>query len=149
MTHEEFFYRVRDLAAARLNDQTLAARIGAVKIGYGSGGSEWYGACHYGAWNSSLEFIDIAARNEQSPFQLAATLLHELGHVIAGYRAGHGSAWRGAAKLLGLSRPAAVGWDGREDNLSPDMLAAIVSIGAPVDGKPTFHASASTTPPRP
>ena len=36
---------------------------------------------------------------------LFTTVLHELGHIVAGRNAGHGSAWRNACRALGLEEP--------------------------------------------
>jgi len=85
LTHEEHLHAVRDVVVGRLNDEDDRRRLLSVKIGYGSGDASAYGVCHYGAWSGSVEFIDIVACTEESPLQLAATLIHELAHVKAGY----------------------------------------------------------------
>ena len=70
--------------------------------------------------------------------QLAATVIHELAHVMAGPKAGHGFLWKAAAHALGLPRAAAVGWDGLPDNFEPEVLASLLALGTPEDGQPTF-----------
>lgn len=137
-THEGFLLAVREIVVGRLNDDDDRRRLLSVKIGYGSGDATAYGVCHFGAWSGSVEFIDIVACTEESPLQLAATLIHELAHVKAGWAAGHGTGWKADARLLGLARPVAVGWDGQQDNFDPEILRAVLALGTPEDGHPTF-----------
>jgi hypothetical protein len=45
-----------------------------------------------------VDVIEIAATAQESWVQLAGTVVHELGHVLAGWNAGHGKDWKAAAQ---------------------------------------------------
>lgn len=64
-----------------------------------------FGTCFHAGWNERDAAIEIAARNQESPWQLAVTMTHELGHVLV---KGHRAPWRDACVRLGFTeRPKA------------------------------------------
>ena len=60
------------------------------------------GSCNYGNKTIVLSrFHIIKGSNEQT----RDVVLHELGHAIAGFRAGHGKEWMNACKRIGHVNP--------------------------------------------
>ncbi len=142
LTREAFVHAVRDavVATAPINADQRAAIIGA-KLVYGAGDGGYRGICYYGAWhndNAGHAFVEIAATGEENACQLAGTTVHELGHVIAGPGAGHGPDWRKACALLGLNDAQATGHVYTHEGFRPELRDAVMALGEPNDGKPTF-----------
>src|SRR5947208_3595044 len=120
LTHEQFVHDVRAAAVAWATARGTvtdleAELILAAKLVYGAGDGRYRGVCHYRAWVNGVgpaEVVEIAAAGEESLVQVAGTTLHELGHVLAGWGAGHGADWKRACERLGLRRALAAGqWD--------------------------------------
>ena len=142
-THETFIHSIRDAALAYAVEHGLdtasAAKLRAAKLVYGYGGGSYRGICVFGAWthdDTKLEFVEIAASAEESDVQLAGTTVHELGHVLAGWNAGHGSDWRVACSRLGLLMAQASGQAYAPDHFAPTLWAAITLAPWPGDGRP-------------
>src|SRR5205807_10027597 len=110
LTHEQFVHDVRTAAVAWAKARGTvtdaeAERILAAKLVYGAGDGRYRGVCHYSAWANgvgSVEVVEIAAAGEESLVQVAGTTPHELGHVLAGWRAGHRADWQRACQPLAL-----------------------------------------------
>jgi hypothetical protein len=68
--------------------------------------------------------------------QLAGTTIHELGHVLGGWQAGHGKDWRKACERLGLRRMKAAGTTYSWAMFAPELRTAITRLGTPTDGAP-------------
>lgn len=139
-THEDY---IRDVAAyavmhADLNP-TEQEELAAIKLVYGSGPSGTRGVTFYGRWKSGetvRPFVEIAAFGQESIVQLTGTTLHELGHVLAGWKAGHEKAWHDACERLGLIGIKAAGTDYTWDNFAPWIRSYAQAIEAPDDGSP-------------
>jgi hypothetical protein len=151
-THEQFVAAVRAAAVAWATnhgtiDEAEAARLLAAKLVYGVGSGAYRGVCHYGAWaaeDGSVEVVEIAATGEESLVQVAGTTLHELGHVLAGWGAGHGAGWKKACGRLGLRRAVAAGQAYCLAAIAPEIRSEVVRlIGGLVDGRPAFLAAIS------
>lgn len=145
MTHEQYIHAVRDIAATRLSDTAARDKLLGLKLTYGSGEKGVRGMTFYNAWNAAegqIDFVAVNARAQQSTVQIAGTVIHELAHVLTGPGHGHDTAWRDACKLLGL-RYARTGTRYTWAVFSPDVRAAILALGEPSDGKPTFRAESS------
>ena len=112
LTHEEYIHEVAKLGIARLNDEQ-AITAARAKLTYGAGKRGLRGVTYFNQWLHSDEeqhaFVEICSFGEESPVQVAGTTLHELGHVIAGHKAGHGKDWHAACEALGLRRIKAAG----------------------------------------
>lgn len=67
---------------------------------------------------------------------MAGTTIHELGHVLAGWEAGHGKEWHAACGRLGLRRIKAAGTSYCLANFAPDLRLAIAGLVRPDEGEP-------------
>lgn len=151
MTHEEFVHAVREVVAPRVLDKALRERLLAAKLVYGSGPQNVRGVTFYSAWHDGAEqdFIEITAVGEEGPVQLAGTTIHELAHCLAGWGAGHGSAWKAAAAALGLKDAMAAGQHYTPEDFEPSVWVAIENIPHPTDGTPLFRSRLGATPTKP
>jgi len=116
------------------------ATVDAIKLCYGAGPDGTRGVTYYARWGTApgtaVPFVAINALHQESVVQLAGTILHELGHVLAGHAAGHGAAWAVACNRLGLRRMRAAGTCYTWAHFDPDVRDAIVRLPRPVDGTP-------------
>jgi hypothetical protein len=136
-THEQYIHSVRNIAVQRLSDEERLAALDA-KLVYGAGSKATRGVTYFGCWKNGHEhaFAEVCAFGEDSPIQVAGTTLHELAHVIAGPRAGHGPLWKAACARLGLVFVRAAGTKYSLACFSPEVRAAIAALPQPTDGKP-------------
>lgn len=143
MKHEEFIQKVREIVAANLPDGSDAkAKILRCKLVYGIGDGSYRGICYYSSWKNGhehpVETCEVAATGEESPIQLAGTCIHELGHVLAGPGAGHGSEWKKACAYLGLRCILAAGTRYSLAHLAPAIRSQIAALCTLSDGTPVF-----------
>lgn len=139
-THEDY---IRDVAAfvvmhADLNP-TEQDTLAGIKLVYGSGPSGTRGITFFGRWKAGeteRPFVEISAFGQSSIVQLTGTTIHELGHVLAGWGAGHGKEWHGACERLGLIGVKAAGTDYTWANFSPWVATYAMAIEPPDDGEP-------------
>lgn len=112
LTHEAFVHGVAQLGLQML-DAEEQKQAGRAKLAYGAGQRGLRGVTYYNRWlndkGEQQAFVEICAQGEENPVQLAGTTLHELGHVLAGYGAGHDKAWKMSCGKLGLRRVHAAG----------------------------------------
>lgn len=141
LTHEAFVQRVAALGVSMLSyDDAETARK--AKITYGAGaGTGARGVTYFNRWlNDKAEqahFVEICAMGESNPVQLAGTTLHELGHVLAGFQAGHGKDWHASCRKLGLRAIRAAGTHYLPAMFHPRIRAQIAElIGQLGDGRP-------------
>lgn len=143
-THEDY---IREIAAfavmhADLNpsEQDLLAGI---KLVYGSGPTGTRGVTFFGRWKSGeteRPFVEVSAFGQESIVQLTGTTLHELGHVLAGWGAGHGKEWHMACERLGLVKIQAAGTDYKwGENFAPWIETYAKSIAPPDEGEPVMN----------
>lgn len=141
LTHEQFVHEVAKLGVARLKDAAEANRIAASKITYGAGQAGLRGITYFNRWlndkQEQAHFVEICANGEESPVQLAGTTLHELGHVVAGFEAGHKKPWHAACERLGLRAIKAAGTSYNMAMFEPSIRPAIAMLIARLnDGRP-------------
>lgn len=136
-THEQFIHAVRDIAVQRLNEADRAAVLDA-KLVYGAGSKATRGVTYFGCWKNGHDhaFAEVCAFGEDSTIQVAGTTLHELAHVLAGPRAGHGKGWLDACKRLGLLFVRAGGTNYSLACFAQDIRMEIAALPQPTDGKP-------------
>lgn len=140
-THEHFLQEVRNavLALADLNP-TERALLNTVKLAYGSGPNGTRGVTFFNRWNpaggAAIPFVEVSAFGQESVVQLAGTTVHELGHVLAGWEAGHSKGWHEACQRLGLRKIKAAGTNYLWANFTPALRAAVTAITPPTEGQP-------------
>lgn len=145
MKHEDFIKQVRDVVAKNVSDSSIRERLLAAKLVYGIGDGSYRGICYFGAWKNghpSVELVEVAASGEESPVQLAGTTIHELAHVLAGSKAGHGREWVKACEFLGLRKVKAAGTRYTLAHFSPAIRELIEKMSTLTDGTPIFGANA-------
>jgi hypothetical protein len=143
VTHEGFIQHVRQLAIERVAPGSEERkRLDAAKLVYGIGGSGYRGITHYAGWHDgkqAQDFLEVTAKGEESPIQLAGTTIHELGHSLAGPGAGHGKAWKDACQVLGLNARAQGGQDYRPTDFDAALWESINKAVDLKDGKPNWN----------
>ena len=174
-THELYLQSVRDLVVSRAThlasiSTEQADRLAHTKLLYGVGDGTYRGVTVFNAWHHSTDptgpdnasntqtdgagradIVEVAATGQESWVQLAGTVIHELGHVLAGHAAGHGTVWKDAAVALGFTkRPAAAGQVYHLSMIQPGVRHAVYELAQRIgDGRPEFRAmlmpSAPTT----
>lgn len=146
-SHEAFLQATRativEAAQARETiTEDEAFKLAHTKLVYGIGNGSYRGVCHYDAWENGVgrvDVIEVAATAEESWIQLAGTTAHELGHVLAGFGAGHGKEWKAAVERLGLRRPVAAGQQYRLAQLDPTVRERVYTTAQTMDdGRPEF-----------
>lgn len=139
VTHESYVNAIAGLAIARLPEGDSRNALTAIKLVYGAGEKGVRGITYYNRWNKGTEvvpFVEICAFGQESWVQVAGTTVHELGHVLAGFGAGHGKQWKDACDVLGLRRVKAAGTAYRLAMFAPDLREAIVRLPRPTEGQP-------------
>lgn len=144
-THENFIAQIA-AAAITLADLNPTERdqLKAVKLVYGSGPNGTRGVTFYNRWKGSdavVPFVEISAFGQESVVQVAGTTVHELGHVLAGWDAGHGPDWKAACERLGLRKIKAAGTSYVWSMFNPQLRNAVTSLTKPTDGQPVVPLS--------
>lgn len=137
-THEQFVQTVADIACNRLSS-TDAAIVKNIKLAYGAGPDGVRGVTYYNKWgklDGKVPFVAINALHQVSLVQLAGTTIHELGHVLGGWEAGHGKDWHNACEKLGLRKIKAGGTNYVWSMFDKDIRAYIAGLPAITEGKP-------------
>lgn len=137
-THEQFVQNVAEIACSRLSS-TDACKCKAIKLAYGAGPDGTRGVTYFNRWGNTdgnAPFVAINALHQESLVQLAGTTIHELGHVLAGWEAGHGKDWKIACEKLGLRRIRAAGTEYKYAMFDKDIRQYIAGLPKPTDGKP-------------
>lgn len=140
-THENY---IREIAAfaIRQGDLNPSERIalGAVKLVYGSGPNGTRGVTFFNRWNGAdsevRPFVEISAFGQESIVQLTGTTIHELGHALAGWEAGHGPKWHEACDRLGLRKIKAAGTNYVWANFKAYLRDFATAIEKPCEGQP-------------
>lgn len=141
MTHEAFIDRVAAIAISKLPESDDKRRLQAIKLVYGAGESGTRGITYFNRWRANgasepVPFVEVSAFNQRDPIQLAGTTIHELGHVLAGWQAGHRKPWHMACDALGLRNIKAAGTNYVMAMFAPDIREAIASLPRPDEGQP-------------
>jgi hypothetical protein len=142
VTHESFVSAVAALAIARIPAGDIRSQLDSIKLVYGAGESGVRGVTYFSKWKRNgdkdqpVPFVEISAFNQESWVQIAGTVVHELGHVAAGFAAGHKKPWHAACAALGLRSIKAAGTEYRLAMFAPDLRTAIAALPKPTEGQP-------------
>lgn len=137
ITHETFVGAVAALAIARLPRGPEADALLRVRFTFGHGKPGTFGFCAFNGWETEggdkAPWIDVSAvaHAAYSWDEIADTVIHELGHALAGPGAGHTDAWRAACERLGLRRAKAAGSNRGLARFAPDLRAALWAMPKP------------------
>lgn len=140
-THEAFVNSVAALAISRVPAGDTLNTLASIKLVYGAGENGVRGVTYYNKWKrpgdkaQPVPFVEISAFNQESWVQIAGTVVHELGHVAAGFDAGHKKPWHDACELLGLRAIKATGTCYRLAMFAPDLREAIAALPKPDEGQ--------------
>ena len=108
VTHEDYLAAITVAVCEQY--PTTAAALSQVQLVFGVGLRRRALTTFYraggGEADAPLPLVEIAAVGGLSPAETCHVVLHELAHVLAP-DAGHGKAWRHAARQVGLLRPCA------------------------------------------
>ena len=137
MDHETYIRTIADYAIKCLPDDARAI-LAPAKIVYGRGQPGLRGITCYSEWHrdGAVPLVEICAAGESDRIQLAGTTLHELGHVLAGFGAGHARAWHDACEKIGLRHCKAAGYTYHLASFRPDVRHLIDSLPPLSDGRP-------------
>jgi hypothetical protein len=138
VTHEQYLAGVREIATARVVG-SQREQLEAIRFVYGLGHG-YRGVTHFEGWKNghATDFVEIAASGEESHTQLAGTTIHELAHVLAGLKAGHGKDWKAQCHRLGLTTAHGAGQAYAPEDFDPEVWRAIAALPTPTDGVPTL-----------
>lgn len=145
-THESYIRHVASLAI-RYGDLNPTEReeLKSIKLVYGAGPSGTRGVTYYNRWKPNADkivpFVEVCAFGQESLVQVCGTTIHELGHVLAGWNAGHSKDWTNACARLGLGGIQAAGTEYKWDCFAPKLRKALEALKPPVDGNPQSLAS--------
>lgn len=144
-THEQFIARVAELGVSHAVmhghlDENQRATVGSIKLVYGSGPTGTRGITYFNRWDpgdaTERPFVEVCAFGQENWVQLAGTTLHELGHVIAGWKAGHGPEWHAACAALGLRCIRAAGTQYHLACFETPLRLALWHLPKPSEGAP-------------
>lgn len=144
LTHEAYINAIRRVVAPLVNVDD-GSKLAQAKLVYGVGKAGIRGITYFDAWanngdNNKACFVEITAKGEESPCQLAGTTIHELGHVLAGYGQGHNIVWKQACQALGLRCIKAAGTRYLLANFAPVIRHDIYRLATRLEGsKPLFN----------
>lgn len=153
ITHESFVNAVAAMAIARIPAGDIRSQLDSIKLVYGAGESGVRGVTYFNKWRGAdasqpVPFVEISAFNQESWVQIAGTTIHELGHVAAGFAAGHKKPWHAACAALGLRSIKAAGTEYRLAMFAPDIRQAIAALPKPTEGQPVTALSGMVGMPR-
>jgi hypothetical protein len=151
ITHEAFIAKVAKIAISQLKNKSERDLLNNIKLVYGAGPDGVRGVTYYSRWQNgdpeAHPFVEISAFNQESPVQIMGTTIHELGHVLAGWGAGHGPKWHEACKKLGLVNILAGGTEYDLDkHFEPKIRAKLQKLEIPNDGQPKSLAAQFAVP---
>lgn len=140
MTRQSFLEDVREVVltcSPGLAEDTKEL-LKNTKLVYGMGNGKYRGICCYEAWQKTGKqaLIEIAASGEESVTQLVGTLIHELGHVLAGKGHGHDATWVACCAKIGLNNAVASGQVYRPEDIEHWMQ--VTKLERPNDGSPAL-----------
>ena len=145
-THETYINAIRDFVIGRL-PADLQSDVKSAKVVYGRGSPGLRGVTCYSEWHrdGTVPLVEICAAGESDPVQLAGTTIHELGHVLAGWGAGHSKNWKVSCATLGLRHCRAAGHQYRLADFAQDVRFFLAALPPPADGRPNGWAISPIT----
>jgi len=154
-THDAYIADVARLAC-RHPGSTEPDRIAIskVRLAYGDGEAGVMGVTRFNLWKGPdgerQHWCAVCATCQpEGSFLLAETVLHELGHAIAGQLGAHGPLWKAACERLGLADAKATYAHGDKPVFSAWMAAQLAKLKEPTEGRPDRAAGPVLGPPLP
>ena len=151
VSHESYIAAIVDAAKDMVRDDPeKLAKLEQCKVVYGMGMPGALGVTYYNKWQGKRPdpkfigplkpqaIVEVCAQHQYDWTQVAHTVIHELGHVVAGYGHGHDKVFKDCCKALGLRAAKAVA-NRDTSNLShfdPKLRARIAALPLPTDGTP-------------
>lgn len=166
ITHEHYVQSILACALAwaqeakRIN-RADASVLSTLKLTYGTGQQGQLGVTYYHRWDRECAcpshgasakprkakqgakqgslpaaLVGICATGQESLVGLCGTVLHELGHVMAGLGQGHGPTWAAACARLGLTGIHATFTSFSWENFEPSLRQRLQALPAPNEGRP-------------
>ena len=144
ITHEDYLAAITRAVCAQF--PATANALNQVHLVFGAGPRRRGLATLHRVWGGGeavdpLPLVEIAAIGGLSAAETCHVLLHELAHVLAP-DAGHGKAWRHAARQVGLVRPRATPDAGELADwhaISPVLRTVLQAIPAPTEPAPAEY----------
>ena len=144
VTHEDYLVAVTTAVCEQY--PTTAASLSQVQLVFGTGPRRRaLDPLHrvWGGWEADepLPLVEIAAIGGLAPAETCHVVLHELAHVLTP-GAGHGKAWRYAARQVGLLQPRA--WPGVGElaswgAIAPALRRRLQGIPEPTERAPAAY----------
>lgn len=154
ITHEHYLQAIQRLVVSQSHLRKAdKAKLNAIKLCYGAGAAGVRGVTYYSRWRqtnskAAVPFVELCAFSQHSHVQVCGTLIHELGHVLAGHEHGHGPGWFETCAKLGLgdeaqgcTRIQAAGTEYSWDCFAPKLRALLQALPTPTDGQPVGNAA--------
>ncbi len=154
VTHEHYLQAIQRLVVAQSHlSKADRAKLRSIKLVYGAGMAGVRGVTYYSRWRQAnakqaVPFVELCAFSQHSHVQVCGTLVHELGHVLAGHEHGHGQGWFDVCARLGLGDKAqgcdpilAAGTDYAWTMFAPALRAQLQALPTPTDGQPVGNAA--------
>ena len=144
VTHEDYLAAITAAVCAQY--PTTAVALSRIQLVFGSGlRRRSHRTIFHPPWgvaeDQRLPLVEIASFGGLAPAETCHVVLHELAHIFTP-DAGHGKAWRHAARQVGLLRPSA--WPGsgvladwRE--IAPAIRATLQAIPEPTESLPAEY----------
>lgn len=154
ITHEHYLQAIQRLVVAQSGlTKADKAKLRSIKLVYGAGQAGVRGVTYYSRWRqanakAAVPFVELCAFSQHSHVQVCGTLVHELGHVLAGHEHGHGPGWFSVCARLGLGDTErgctpilAAGTSYDWECFAPDLRAQLQALPTPTDGQPVGNAA--------
>jgi len=146
-THDAYIADVARLACRHpgaSEDDRNAIRQ--VRLAYGDGQAGVMGITRFNLWKGPdgqrRHWCAVCATCQpEGSYLIAETVLHELGHAIAGPMGAHGPIWRSACERLGLIDAKATYAHGDKPVFSAWMAAQLAKLKEPTEGRPAHTVS--------